>query len=326
MAEQKKNGRELLQLKVGAFILGGVALAIFAIFLLGSTKGFLQKNYRLYCFFDDVSGISIGSPVKLAGVNIGTVDNISFVPDPMAIVASEPEMTEEGPPINTGGSEIEDSGIKAKVELKLNPEYRDLITSRTVASIASQGLLGDKTVFLSIGKKAGIKAKTRNSNDEVCLNPEGRHVNCNRPLADGERIMRTINPQDFAHMFNKMKHLSKKAEIALGGTQKVIDNLNDVLVEVKTGNGFAHKIIYDPNGAEILDNANSAVTHLDATARHFASISGKIDQGRGTMGKFVNDPGVYNDLKTLLGKANRNKLVRSVIRYTLATRDKDQSK
>lgn len=127
-------------------------------------------------------------------------------------------------------------------------------------------------------------------------------------------------------MFNKMKQLSKKAEVALGGTQKVIDNLNDVLVEVKTGNGLVHKVIYDPNGGRILDNANRAVTHLDATARNFASISGKIDQGKGTIGKFVNDPGVYNDLKTLLGKANRNKLVKSVIRYTLATRDKDQSK
>jgi phospholipid/cholesterol/gamma-HCH transport system substrate-binding protein len=315
-----------LQLKVGAFILGGVALAIFVIFLLGSTKGFLQKNYRLHCFFDDVSGISIGSQVKLAGVNIGTVDNISFVPDPIAIMAPESEMTEEGPPINTGGSEIEDSGIKAKVELKLNPEYRDLITSRTVASIASQGLLGDKTVFLSIGKKAAIKARANGYDDEACLTPEGRQVDCNRPLADGERIMRTINPQDFAHMFNKMKHLSKKAEVALGGTQRVINNLNDVLLEVKTGNGLVHKIIYDPNGAKILDNTNRAVTHLDATASHFASIAGKIDQGRGTIGKFVNDPGVYNDLKTLLGKANRNKLVKSVIRYTLATRDKDQSK
>ncbi|MDO8644048.1 MAG: MCE family protein, partial [bacterium] len=52
------------------------------------------------------------------------------------------------------------------------------------------------------------------------------------------------------------------------------------------------------------------------------SVSGKMARGEGTLGALISDPTLFNDMKTLIGKANRNKLLKGVIRWTLQTKDK----
>ena len=52
---------------------------------------------------------------------------------------------------------------------------------------------------------------------------------------------------------------------------------------------------------------------LEAGAR-LNSILAKIDRGEGTLGLIVNDPTLYEDLKLLVGGANRSALVRGMIR------------
>ena len=52
---------------------------------------------------------------------------------------------------------------------------------------------------------------------------------------------------------------------------------------------------------------------LEAGAR-LNSILAKIDRGDGTLGLIVNDPTLYEDLKLLVGGANRSAVVRGMIR------------
>jgi len=72
-------------------------------------------------------------------------------------------------------------------------------------------------------------------------------------------------------------------------------------------------VIYEPGEKqEVLAEAGSAAAHLD-------SILAKIDRGEGTLGLLVSDPSLYQELRGLLGGANRSLVVRSLIR--LATPD-----
>jgi paraquat-inducible protein B len=60
---------------VGAFVVGGLVLLIGGLVALGSGR-FFVKAHTFVCYFDDVNGLSIGSPVKFKGVEIGAVSRI----------------------------------------------------------------------------------------------------------------------------------------------------------------------------------------------------------------------------------------------------------
>jgi paraquat-inducible protein B len=70
---------------IGAFVIGGLALAASAIVLLGSLSLF-STVYRYVLFFEDsVDGLVVGAPVKFKGVQIGSVEQILLVPGEHAL-------------------------------------------------------------------------------------------------------------------------------------------------------------------------------------------------------------------------------------------------
>lgn len=67
---------------VGAFVLGAVALVLVGVIALGSGT-LLHHTQPFVLFFDgSVNGLTVGSPVKLRGVEIGTVHEVNALSDP----------------------------------------------------------------------------------------------------------------------------------------------------------------------------------------------------------------------------------------------------
>jgi len=60
---------------VGAFVVGALVLLVGALVALGSGR-FFVKAHTFVCYFNDVNGLSVGSPVKFKGVEIGAVSRI----------------------------------------------------------------------------------------------------------------------------------------------------------------------------------------------------------------------------------------------------------
>ncbi len=71
--------RDPRKFKLGVFVLGGLAVAIAAVVVLGAGKLF-RESVTLYCYFDEnVSGLDPGSPVSYRGVRIGDVEAVRLV-------------------------------------------------------------------------------------------------------------------------------------------------------------------------------------------------------------------------------------------------------
>ena len=69
------------QLKVGITVLvASIALAVL-IFLMSGTGGLFSKKIRIKSYFDNASGLRVGAPVRLQGVDIGNVSGIRIVPN-----------------------------------------------------------------------------------------------------------------------------------------------------------------------------------------------------------------------------------------------------
>jgi phospholipid/cholesterol/gamma-HCH transport system substrate-binding protein len=116
MAKKSLN----LELAVGIFMLVGLLAVAYLAINLGGIDLFGGNYTRISAQFDSVSGLKEGSRVEIAGVLVGKVDKISLDEDDMAMV-----------------------------ELLIFPEVK--LQSDVIASIKTQGIIGDKFVKISPG-------------------------------------------------------------------------------------------------------------------------------------------------------------------------------
>ena len=109
-----------LELAVGVFMLVGLLALAYLAINLGGIDLFGGNYTKVYARFDSVSGLKEGARVEIAGVLVGKVDKISLNQDDMA-----------------------------KVELLIFPEVK--LQTDVIASIKTQGIIGDKFIKISPG-------------------------------------------------------------------------------------------------------------------------------------------------------------------------------
>ncbi len=109
------------ELIVGLFMIAGSLALGYLSLQMGEFSIFnLEKNYTLEAEFDNVSGLKVGAGIEIAGVNIGKVAGISLGEDGLA-----------------------------RVTMLINQQIK--ITEDAIASIRTQGLIGDKYIKIIQG-------------------------------------------------------------------------------------------------------------------------------------------------------------------------------
>ncbi|HUK02818.1 MAG TPA: outer membrane lipid asymmetry maintenance protein MlaD [Steroidobacteraceae bacterium] len=114
-----------LEIGTGLFVVLGLAALFFLTTQLPSSGLKLnatKQGYRVSAAFDNVGDLKHGSPVTMAGVRIGEVEDIRF----------------------------DKKTYKAVVTLRIDPQYNE-IPEDSDASIQTQGLLGGKYVGIGAG-------------------------------------------------------------------------------------------------------------------------------------------------------------------------------
>jgi phospholipid/cholesterol/gamma-HCH transport system substrate-binding protein len=110
------------KIKIGLFTFLGLAVLVFAIFFIGNRKNLFSSTFTIYGMFRNVNGLQVGNNVRLAGINVGVVQDINIVTD-----------------------------STVRVDLTINSTIRKFIKSDSKISIGSDGLMGDKLVVIAPG-------------------------------------------------------------------------------------------------------------------------------------------------------------------------------
>ncbi|MFH0760956.1 MAG: MlaD family protein [Bacteroidota bacterium] len=118
------------KVRLGLFVIGGIALFILAIFIIGKQKNLFNPVFKLTSTFYNVSGLQVGNNIRFAGINVGTVDDITI---------------------------INDSTVR--VDLLIRKEVKQFIKSDCKAAIGSEGLIGDRLMIISQGSDNAPLAK-----------------------------------------------------------------------------------------------------------------------------------------------------------------------
>lgn len=112
----KKYSTELM---VGIFVVFGIIALAYLSIKLGDVRFFGQNGYVVYAEFSSSEGLSEGAPVEIAGVDAGTVEDISL------------------------------DNYTSLVKMRIKPWVK--LPDDTIASIRSTGLIGEKHIRLNPG-------------------------------------------------------------------------------------------------------------------------------------------------------------------------------
>ena len=118
------------ELRVGLFVLVGLSVLAAGIFYV-TGQGILGPKYRLKTYLPEVSGLANGARVRLDGVEVGNVESIKLLP-------------------RTTGKAV-DRNKNIEVVMRVDRRYQSDILTDSVASLRTEGLLGNRYVTITRG-------------------------------------------------------------------------------------------------------------------------------------------------------------------------------
>jgi phospholipid/cholesterol/gamma-HCH transport system substrate-binding protein len=207
--------------RLGAFIVTTLAILAVGIFIIGSKQYLFTSTYRLKAQFSNVVGLDVGAGVRVGGVQRGTVHSIDLPHRP---------------------------GDKVTVVMDLDKSTHDIVKQDSVASIETEGLMGNEYMAISFGTAGAADVR------------DGDTISSHPPIA--------------------MSDLIKKSEDLLDSSQQAIKNitlatasLSSVSSKIDQGQGTVGALINDKTAYNELNQTmgeiNDAVVHAQAGVTDF---------------------------------------------------------
>ena len=288
---QTKDLKFSKEIKAVLIILSGIFLFLLGYNFLNSTSLFKKEN-TLFALYENVEGLQVGTKVTVNGLSVGKVADIDFLPGTNKILVSftirndvvfsknsVAELYEAG---LIGGKSIAihpvyDNYIKFKsgdtLKSSVKPGLTDVVnqqiaplqkTLEKVLSNADSLFSGVNNVLNSEGKNnlsttlENLSSAVKNSDEFISrLNSISKNQNKN--------INRTIeNLSMITESLNKISDSLSKSSLkqTIYNFEKLSSNFNQVLLEIKNGNGTINKLIYQDSLYQNLKNSSKAIEIL----------------------------------------------------------------
>ena len=191
------------KVRLGLFIAGGLAIFVLAIFIIGRQKNLFNPVFTVSSTFYNVSGLQVGNNIRFSGINVGTVDNIII---------------------------INDSTVK--VFMMIRKEVKQFIKSDCKAAIGSEGLIGDKVIFITQGST-------------------------NAPVVrEGQQIV-SEEPIEMDAIMTSLKVTADNAAV-------ISYQLAEIMIKVNSGTGTLGRLIRD---STIAGNLNQTMVNLKNSSK-----------------------------------------------------------
>jgi phospholipid/cholesterol/gamma-HCH transport system substrate-binding protein len=277
------------QLKIGILAVAAFTLATMLIFAVGGDAGLFAGKYHLKTRFPNAGGLASGSIVRLAGVNVGAVDDVYF------------------------------DGAVVEVVLRVKPEVMNKITDHSIAQIGSVSLLGEGAVDItasSLGTPLKDweyvrSAKTPGQIADVAENASHTLAQATALIEDlrgGKGTVGKLFTQD--DLYQQLTGVMKATE--------------DVVTAIKQGKGPAGTLINNPAAARNLERAianldqvtsniaagkgsigalindDALAKSLTTTTDNLRAVTAGLRNGEGTAGKLLSDNALYNRLDSVV--------------------------
>ena len=266
------------EIKTGILVLTGIILFIIGFSYLKSNDVFITDRI-FYAVYDDVEGVSKGTPVTISGFNVGSVQDIEFYKNSSKLL------------------------LKFRVENEFN------FSSESIAQIYETGLIGGKAV--AVIPKYGNELARSGDTLQSDIAPGLTELVNDRlsPLQDKIESM-VVSADSVLISLNAVLNTEAKLEI-----QSTIENFSSTVADLKTSAGTLDEIL-DNNKNQInniITNVNQTsnelaglsgsfsdlsivISNLSESSENIDKIISEISEGEGSLNKLVFDDALINSL------------------------------
>jgi phospholipid/cholesterol/gamma-HCH transport system substrate-binding protein len=179
--------------RLGIFIVATLAVLAAGVFIIGSKEYLFRSTYRLKAQFDNVAGLATGADVQVGGVHSGTVHSIELPHRP---------------------------GEQVTVVMDIDKSTHEIIKHDSVASIETEGVLGNQFVAISFGSEGQAEVK------------------------DGETIQ-SDPPLQVSDLLKKTSGILDSSQQAINNATLATAHLNSVSGKIDSGAGTVGALVND---------------------------------------------------------------------------------
>lgn len=276
------------ELKIGLLTIFAIVMATLLIFLLSGSGGFFWQRYSLKTVFPNIAGLKPGAPVRVAGVEVGSVTAVEFV------------------------------GDRVEVVVEISRDMQSRVTSTSSASLGSISLLGEAAVDITpssggtpipewgyipsgpaVGSLTEVTAQAAEGIEELTVllqdvrsgrgtvgrlfTDETLYTEMNALVAAAEKVVRSVSEgQGTLGRLANDPAAAKALEASL-------QNFEAVTSRIRAGEGTLGKLLND----------DALARHLTATTTNLDAITGRISRGEGTAGKLISERELYDRLNSM---------------------------
>lgn len=251
------------KVRLGIFISLGMMLLILGIYFIGERQQFFRSTFRLNAVFKNVSGLMVGNNVRLSGVNVGTVDDITIISD-----------------------------TSVSVGINIDENVREFVKKDAIASIGSEGLMGNKALVIS----PGTGGEKRIENGDI--------IAASQPL-DIDAILVTLKTtiDHTASITGDLASMTKNIESGNGTIGRLImdktwrENFEVTITNLRKGS-TEFKILMEKASDidDLLLSIKETIKNTSNITGDLAKITGNIESGKGTIGRLLMNPSTAENI------------------------------
>jgi phospholipid/cholesterol/gamma-HCH transport system substrate-binding protein len=279
------------ELRVGVVALVSLVVLAVTIIYVGSGGGSpWARKYHLKALMSDINGLKPGAPVRVGGLEVGSVKHVDFD--------------------KKGGGMVE-------VTMELDRRVQSRVTTKSEATLGSLGLLGEKAMDITAAMEGApiedggyISAAAEDPFKGLLTETSESTSHLNRILARmdaGEGTMgKALRDEE---LYNRMVDVSVRLQAVMGKLEApagplgrlVNDNqmsrqlassvkgIDTIVSRIEEGKG--------PLGA--LSKDEQLVTDLRGLTRNLSEVAGKLQRGEGSAGRLLHDDALFRKLESV---------------------------
>jgi phospholipid/cholesterol/gamma-HCH transport system substrate-binding protein len=282
------------ELKIGLVAIFALVMATILIFLLSGEGGFFWQRYPLKTVFANIAGLKPGAPVRVAGVEVGSVQDTVFV------------------------------GDRVEVVMEVGREQMERITTGSVASLGSVSLLGEAAVDIT-PSSAGTpipewgyvrSGPTAGSLTEVATQASAGIEELTAVLTDiragrgtvGQLFTNDSLYRDLDGLVTAAEDVARNLSAGRGtlgrlmndpaaarSLEQSLQNLEGMTARLRSGEGTLGKLLND----------DALGRSLTSTTNNLDAITGRISRGEGTAGRLLTDQELYNRFNSVADRLDK---------------------
>jgi phospholipid/cholesterol/gamma-HCH transport system substrate-binding protein len=272
--------RVINNVKLGLFVLGGLLFLVILLYMIGKNRSLFGDTYILKARFENAQGLVAGNNVRFSGIQAGTVKKLQILSDTVI-----------------------------EVTMIIEKKMQKVIRKNAIASIGTDGLVGNKVVNIVTAKQPAALAgeddilaskkavsademlqtlyKTNNDVAVIAANLKTTVLQINNSSALWTLLNDNTLPQN-------LKASAANIRLATGKAGNMVDNLNAVVTDIKNGKGSVGILLKDTLLAK---NLNEAIVKIKNVGDEANLLAGEINKMvAGLQSDINNGKGVANTL------------------------------